>query len=292
MAQDNVVDKTVEFVKAKLKQKLSNPNANPLLLGMVGPQGSGKTTTATKLKQHIQLLYPSLNIVQFSMDDLYLTFEEQQTLNKRFPHNVLLQGRGLPGTHDINLLHNILNDLLHGRDGAYPIYIPSYDKSAHGGLGDRCSKEDWTIVTQPVDLIIFEGWFNGYFSIPDEQMLKKKWTDIQRRESNRLDLINFESVLQINSFLEEYQKIWKLFDVFVCIKTSDINNVYKWRLQQEHDLIRKKGSGMSDEKVIKFLDRYMPVYYLYYDRLELMQNMVESLELDIDDSRTLVRSKM
>jgi D-glycerate 3-kinase len=287
---DTVVDKSVEFVKDKFVRKLTSPNAKPLLLGIEGPQGSGKTTAATKIRQELQSLYPESNIVQFSMDDFYLTFAEQQELNRQFSDNILLQGRGLPGTHDTSLLYETINTLLQNNRNYFPVNIPIYDKSAHHGMGDRLPREYWTIVERPVDLIIFEGWFNGYYSIPSETMLLEKWDLIKRREAPRLAMITCENVVQINAYLKEYHKIWELFDLFVCIKTSNINNVYKWRLQQEHEMIKIKGSGMIDEDVVKFIDRYMPVYYLYYDRLELIQNMVESLELNIDESRKLVGS--
>lgn len=290
--RDTVVDKSVEFVKDKFVRKLTTPNAKPLLLGIEGPQGSGKTTAATKIRQELQSLYPESNIVQFSMDDFYSTFAEQQELNRQFSDNILLQGRGLPGTHDTSLLYETVNTLLQNNRNSFPVSIPIYDKSAHHGMGDRLPRKYWTIVERPVDLIIFEGWFNGYFSIPSETMLLEKWDLIKRRETPRLAMITCENVVQINAYLKEYQKIWELFDLFVCIKTSNINNVYKWRLQQEHEMIKIKGSGMIDEDVVKFIDRYMPVYYLYYDRLELMENMVESLELNIDESRKLVGSKL
>lgn len=97
-------------------------------------------------------------------------------------------------------------------------------------------------------------------------------------------------IQKINCDLRRYEQIWGLFDLFVCIKTENINNVYRWRLQQEHTLIKKKGSGMTDMEVETFVDRYMPVYYLYYDGLGKTEEKINSLELDIDEFRNLVNS--
>jgi len=53
----------------------------------------------------------------------------------------------------------------------------------------------------------------------------------------------------------------------VHIDAEDINYVYDWRLQQEHELKAKKGSGMSDDAVRRFVDAYMPGYELYIEAL-------------------------
>lgn len=35
---------------------------------------------------------------------------------------------------------------------------------------------------------------------------------------------------------------------------KELDYVYEWRIQQEHDLIKQKGTGMSDEQVRAFVD--------------------------------------
>lgn len=292
MNTSTVVERSIEFIKPLLVQKLTTKTGKPLVLGVEGPQGSGKTTAATSIKESLLRLYPSCNIVQFSMDDFYVTYNEQQQINLENSSNKLLQGRGLPGTHDVSLLWKVFHKLLGNDDKDFPIHIPVYDKSAHLGKGDRLPESQWTVVDSHIDLIVFEGWFNGYISIPNESELAKKWNNIRLLNAPKFDLVEDSHIKVINKNLSDYEKIWDLFDLFVCIKTSNINNVYKWRLQQEHDLIIKKGSGMSDSEVEQFVDRYMPIYYLYYDRLEITQLKIRSLELDIDISRNLLNSKI
>lgn len=291
MNNTNVVERTIEFIKPFLAQKLTSKTGKPLVLGIEGPQGSGKTTAAKNIKEALQKLYPTCNIVQFSMDDFYLTYNEQQQINLKNPSNKLLQGRGLPGTHDVSLLLNIFQKLLANNGDDSPICIPVYDKSAYLGKGDRLPESQWTIINSHVDLIIFEGWFNGYVSITNEDELVNKWNSIKISQAPKFDSVESSHIKVINKNLLNYEKIWNLFDLFVCIKTSNINNVYKWRLQQEHELIRKKGIGMTDFEVELFVNRYMPIYYLYYDRLSITECRLKSLELNIDISRTLLYSK-
>lgn len=287
---NNTVSRSVEFIKPFLTSRLGQSGIRPLIVGIEGPQGSGKTTSATDIKNTIQAQFPNCNIVQFSMDDFYVTFEAQQEINKRYPDNRLLQGRGLPGTHDIELLEDVFRKLIGNKTEEFPIHIPVYDKSQHGGLGDRLSCEQWIKVDKHVDLVIFEGWFNGYPSISNTKELIQTWEDIKTRLVGKFADVSVQNICDINTNLVEYQKLWELFDLFICIKTSRIENVYKWRLQQEHEMIKSKGKGMSDEEVIQFVDRYMPVYYLYYDRLTLTTSKIKSLELDIDLQRNLIKS--
>jgi D-glycerate 3-kinase len=43
--------------------------------------------------------------------------------------------------------------------------VPRYDKSAFGGQGDTAGKENWPVVTGPLDIILFEGWMLGFSPI-------------------------------------------------------------------------------------------------------------------------------
>lgn len=289
MNNPTVVDKVVEVIIPFLEAKLKTNHAKPIVVGIEGPQGSGKTYASLKIKNILSDIYKTCNIIQFSMDDFYLTYEQQLEVNSKFSTNLLLQGRGLPGTHDVSLLNNVFSHLIANDSSRYPIPIPIYDKSAHNGKGDRSTESQ--IINKPVDIIIFEGWFNGYVPISDNEILIKKWNSIRKKYSPKFNSIDNDSIIEINENLENYQKIWNMFNIFICIKTDNIDNVYKWRIQQEHELIHIKGNGMSDLDVEKFVDKYMPIYYLYYDNLSLIENEFRSLELNIDENRSLLSFK-
>jgi D-glycerate 3-kinase len=204
------------------------------------------------------------------MDDLYLSYQEQcrLTQNSVADGNKLLQGRGLPGTHDIELCLGIFRSLITRYKGEQviseenPVRIPSYDKSAYGGLGDRSAND--TVVTTPADVILFEGWFNGFRALDADRIrLAYLLSDI----GNVVQQHPMYHIEQINTALAAYEPIWWLFDEFIYLQTDDINNVYQWRLEQEHDLIAKYGTGMTDDQVVHFIDRYMACYKLYYQKM-------------------------
>ena len=64
----------------------------------------------------------------------------------------------LAGTHDIKLLHGVINSLEQAADDQVTL-VPRYDKSQRGGRGDRMSRELWTQVTGRPDIILLEGGF-------------------------------------------------------------------------------------------------------------------------------------
>lgn len=45
-----------------------------------------------------------------------------------------------------------------------------YDKSAYSGRGDRADPSTWPVVSGPLDVVLFEGWMNGFQVLPDEEV--------------------------------------------------------------------------------------------------------------------------
>ena len=148
------------------KQSLNRP----LIQGILGGQGTGKTTLCQVLRLIIGKL--GYSTVSLSLDDLYKTYADRQQLQKADPR---LIWRGPPGTHDIDLGIAVL-DKLRGSptrhlaavdnpksDALKPdlinknIEIPRFDKSAYGGAGDRSQPE----IISSADIVLFEGWFVG-----------------------------------------------------------------------------------------------------------------------------------
>lgn len=75
---------------------------------------------------------------------------------------------------------------------------------------------------------------------------------------------------QMNTNLEQYEsQLYSMFDIFIHLSPAKLEQVYNWRLQQEHHMKETRGvQGMSDEDVRAFVDTYMPAYELYLPRLD------------------------
>lgn len=266
----------------------------PLVCGISGPQGSGKSYLAEYVYSELCAKYPKLTILQFLMDDLYLSHSKQLEVTKAnsvpLHENRMLQGRGLPGTHDITLAVNIFEHLFTNYKKPFPeLKVPRYNKAAFNGEGDQFPEDQWTVIRKPVDIIIFEGWFNGFCSLDEHQLLLKYLT--ANYSSSLLPKHPFHNFSDLNLKLKEYEKIWSFFDYFVLLATDSIKNVYNWRLQQEHALIKNGGTGMSDSAVLKFVDRYMPMYELYYDKVCAIGCLEpgNNLRIEIDSERNLIQ---
>ena len=76
-------------------------NKKTIIIGLTGGQGSGKSTISNILKILLKEAY-NLNTVIFSIDDFYKTYKERKKMSEKV--SPLFLTRGVPGTHDTNLL--------------------------------------------------------------------------------------------------------------------------------------------------------------------------------------------
>ncbi|BGP42018.1 hypothetical protein JCM10449v2_006015 [Rhodotorula kratochvilovae] len=256
--------------------------APPLVCAIQGPQGSGKSYTASKLPALLAAASSSspspTRTAALSLDDLYLPYTGLAAVAASDPSNALLAGRGQAGTHDLPLGVSLLTALKRPAPGSAPIALPVFEKSLNGGAGDRLPVEQWVLVERPdeVDVVVFEGWMNGFRPLDPPQLLSELYelarTDPAAAKA-RLG-IDYEmpfllehkedhlAVVQEN--LKGYAALWDMVDTFVQIKPERMGYVWEWRLQQEHNMKAKNGGiGMTDEQVKHFIARYMPGYELF-----------------------------
>jgi len=250
----------------------SGQNIPPLVVGVQGPQGSGKTFLTTHLRDVLMAEPHKLAITVLSIDDLYLPHHELVKVATSNPHNALLSGRGQPGTHDVPLGTNVLHGLRRiNNSGAQDVVLPVFDKSLHGGEGDRIT--DGLHVKGPIDVVIVEGWCTGFYPISLEE-IDKRWSQPVKglEGAFSLDMYRKEDIVDINEKLRDYAGWWSLFDIFIQIKPVDTSPyifIYKWRLQQEHNMkARNGGKGMTDDQVTSFVNRYIPGYVFFGDGVE------------------------
>ena len=234
--------------------------SSPIVLGISGPQGSGKTTLANQLVHQLSSPPWSLRVVSFSIDDIYLPHDELVALAKANPDNKLLQHRGEPGTHDVELGAETLESLLAGK----PTLMPSYDKSKFDGQGDRVPSSKWTVAQPPFDIILLEGWCLGFQAISSDEIAEKRATS---KYPGTLSEHKQEHLLFVNEKLKAYSRFWEILDAVIWLNAQDISFVYAWRLQQEHAMKTALGKGMTDDQVKNFIDDYMPAYEMYIDGL-------------------------
>ncbi|KAL3475250.1 P-loop containing nucleoside triphosphate hydrolase protein [Aspergillus californicus] len=274
---DDKSEHCIPFLLSRLKahqaQYGNDPSRTPpFFLGLNGVQGAGKTVLVSTLQKTLRSPPYSLPVVTLSLDDLYLTHADQQSLAQSHPTNPLLQHRGQPATHDLPLAESVFASLRAGR----PTSIPAYDKSAFSGQGDRVPQSQWETVNgenqEKIKIIIFEGWSVG-FRAWDDDVLRAKWEAAVKLKQNdpgykgRLGHVKFEDIKTVNEELRGYDVLTNQFDALIHIDAQDNHFVYDWRQEQERTLRAAKGIGMTEEQVNHFVDGYYPSYELYSETL-------------------------
>ena len=129
-----------------------NFNSKPHIIGITGSQGAGKSTLSANIR--LNLLKQGINCLIVCIDDYYLSKSKRLKLAQDV--HPLCAVRGVPGTHDIELLDKILS-MLTNPSSYSQILFPIFSKA----VDDRFPKKNWYKIKEKPDVIIFEGWCVG-----------------------------------------------------------------------------------------------------------------------------------
>ena len=241
------------------------------VIGLTGGQGTGKSTISKILKIILKEAY-KLETVIFSIDDFYKTLQEREEMSKKI--NSLFLTRGVPGTHDTQMLFQCIKNLK--KDNFKKFTIPKFDKS----IDDRSSKNKWLKVKKKPNIVIFEGWCVGAIAQKNKD-LNFPINKLEKQEDTKKIWRR-----KVNSELKKnYKKIFNLIDKLIFLKVPSFKYVFKWRLLQEKKL-RVTGKGnkiMTNKQVKKFV--------MYYERIT--KHMLKTLSkkastvISIDDKHRL-----
>ena len=239
------------WIENKYKKK-----GKTLFLGFSGGQGSGKTTIAEILKIILKKFFKR-KIYVSSIDDFYKTFEER----KKMSNNVhsLFKTRGVPGTHDVNLIKNFFEILK--KKKFRKIKLPKFEKA----IDNRLKKKYWFNIKKKPEIVILEGWCVG---------AKPQINSEIKKPINNLEKFEDENLIwrkHVNEKLKkEYKKLFAMIDHLIYMKIPNFNMVFKWRLLQEKKLEKKshlKKKIMSYNEIKRFI--------MFYERITLQ--MVKDL---------------
>jgi D-glycerate 3-kinase len=186
-----------------------------------------------------------------SIDDFYLTYEEQCQVALQNPDNGLLRYRGNPGTHDVPLLCRTLDEirLLNTPGAPEVVEVVQYDKTCHSGRGDRAPPHASEKILNGLDVFLLEGWCLGF--VPE------------RTGTSFVD----KNLEDINRHLEEFSSLYTRLDGMLVIEVDNLSCVYEWRAQPEREAINAGKPGLSPGQVRDFVSRFMPSYAQYTPRL-------------------------
>lgn len=223
-----------------------NGAKKPFMVGINGAQGSGKSTLADFLKTYLTAQH-QLSAVVLSLDDFYLSQSERLALSiKTHP---LLKTRGVPGTHDIDLMNKTLTRL--GEYGT--VSLPRFNKAAD----NPHAVIDWPIVNAPVDVVVFEGWCWG--AQPQEQSQLTHAINALEEEHDGLGVWReYVNTKLRNDYLEIQNKM----NFWVMLGAPSFDCVLNWRIEQEHKLLAQLDASepqdgiMNDEQIAYFISHF------------------------------------
>ena len=243
-----------------------------LFFGFSGGQGTGKTIGAAILKIILKK-YFKRKIYVSSIDDFYKTLKDRNEMSSII--NPLLKTRGVPGTHDVNLIKKFFDFIKKKKFKKFK--LPKFDKS----IDDRLKKKYWFNIKEKPEIIILEGWCVG--AKPQSISLLKKPINILEKNEDK----NLMWRKHVNQKLKkEYKKLFAMIDYFIFMKTPNFNMVFKWRLIQEKKLIKRLHSSkkiMSYNEIKRFI--------MFYERvtLQMFKDMpkIASVVLSLNDKHQI-----
>lgn len=213
----------------------------PLVVGISGSQGSGKST----LCRVLEILLASghgLHAATLSLDDLYLTRRERAVLAGEV--HPLFATRGVPGTHDVGLGLSLLGAVRSGKAG---LVLPLFDKARD----DRAPDSKWRCIAAPVNVLLFEGWCIGAHPQSDADLA----TPINRLEAEEDPAGIWRA--HVNAALAgPYRPLFDAPDCTIMLRAPCLEVVLDWRRLQEAKLRARTGAGMTDSEVARFVMHY------------------------------------
>jgi len=221
----------------------------PIVVGVCGPQGSGKSTLCTAVAA--LLAARNLHTAVLGLDDLYLPKARREALAAAI--HPLFKTRGPPGTHDIALGLRVL-DALTGDGAAGDVALPTFDKASD----DRRAPDLWPHVKTPVDVVLFEGWCVG----ARPQASAALAAPINALEAEEDPVGRWRASVEA-ALAGPYQTLFGRLDRLILLKAPSFEQVYTWRAEQEAALAARLKTApepgrrtMSPDELRRFIMHY------------------------------------
>lgn len=224
----------------------------PYFICFTGGQGSGKTTLSFFVQK---VLNETCNrpAMGFSIDDIYKSQEERTALaNNVHP---LCYVRGVPGTHDINMGLDLIDQLSRANQDTQT-KIPSFCKPED----KHYPIEDWPVYIGKPDFIFFDAWCGGARPLPEEDWLPP----LNQLEAEE-DPDGIWSKWSNKELSKDYQTLFSLFDVLLMIKVPSMDFVYESRWIQEQTLAKTVTDPVLKKKIMTRDQVYR--FVMHYERL-------------------------
>ena len=240
----------------------------PLVIGLAGGQGSGKTTISSILTLILKK-YFKLNVFKVSIDDFYKRRKDRKLLSKT--KHSLLMTRGVPGTHDVDLMLNFFKKIK--AKNFKRLQVPTFNKA----IDDRYPKTLWHRIKKKPDVVIFEGWCVGARAQSNNQ-LKKPINSVEKVYDQQTKWRKY-----VNDQLKnKYKALFGQLDGLLYLKAKNFSLLREWRLKQERKLWlqtknKKNLKIMSSGDVINFMQTYQRITENMFKKMPKYASIIVNL---------------
>jgi D-glycerate 3-kinase len=265
-------NEAAELVVADIVKALTT-SPRPLIYGLAGSQGAGKSTIARAAAARFG--GEGRKVAVLSIDDLYYGREERRRIAAR-AHPLFIT-RGPPGTHDVDRGVAILDALKARRTARLPRFSKARD--------EPLPMTDWEEANGDLDLLIFEGWCLGARPQDPSEL---------ERPINVLEEIldaNGRWRRSVNAALAgPYQHLFRRLDRLAYLRPPSFDVVAHWRWELELAIAANRPSGetpgLLDKDEIDF-------FVQHYERITraMMSDLPgrAHFTLRLDDRRRVLR---
>jgi len=221
----------------------AGPSDRPVRIAVVGAQGSGKTTLARAAAERY-------GAAQISIDDVYLTRAEREAMARDV--HPLFVTRGPPGTHDLNMLADLMDRLSAARPGD-ETPLPDFDKRGD----DRVPPDRWRTFSGRPSAILIDAWCLGALPQTEGGLAEP----INALERDRDPDGGWRRA--VNGFVGgAYADFAAGLDAVLFLKAPDFDVVLDWRCQQEADLLGVAPADLPTAERTRLAD-----FIQYFERV-------------------------
>ncbi|MEK7264632.1 MAG: kinase [Pseudomonadota bacterium] len=240
----HLTENATSLLRTVVERCLANSPRRPLVLGVSGAQGSGKSTIARELSQ--QLSKDGKRAAQLSLDDFYLSRAARRDLAARL--HPLFVTRGPPGTHDIAAALALIKKIKSGEAAL----APQFDKARDEPRARDRAKE----IPADLQVFIFEGWCLG--AEPESEAALAAPVNMLE------EVYDAEGVWRgaVNDMLGgAYQALFAEIEYLAYLRAPNFEIVSRWRCEQEQALADDAALGqrpllMRPDEVTFFVQHF------------------------------------
>lgn len=208
------------------------------VIGVAGPQGSGKTTL---VMAHADA---NAGVAHFSLDDVYLP----RSYRKLIADSVhpLFATRGPPGTHNLMQLSETLDDLQE-TSPVSSTELPAFDKVTDNPM----PQSRRPVFRGRPSAILVDGWCIG--ALP--QMPEALTAPVNKLETEE----DAEAVwrTEVNANLSGgYQDAFARLDAVLYLRAPSFDVIHAWRCQQEEGLLGGPLTDADRARIARFIQHY------------------------------------